>query len=186
MSELEGVEDPAPWTQGQTQGQEQGRDRNRETKRARRDSQNTSEYTDDNDGEGHDAERSADDESDGAFVPIKTSATAEGGQRRQGRRSSASRSLERSWSLNDGYSPHPHPGYDVDTAGDAGSVRGEKGPEGAEGVGASYVVGWEEGDAMNPRNFGTPRRWAIVLICSMGSLCVYELSWCLAAFVVLI
>jgi hypothetical protein len=181
MSELEGVEDRAPWTQGQAQGQELGRDRNRETNPARRDSQNTSEYTDDNDGEGHDAERSADEESDGAFVPIKTSATAEGEQRRrQRRRSSASRSLERSWSLNDGYSPHPQPGYDVDATGETGSVAGEKAPEGVEGV--SYVVGWEEGDAMNPRNFGTPRRWAIVLICSMGSLCVYEPSWCLTRF----
>ncbi|KAI1829597.1 hypothetical protein DTO006G1_8334 [Penicillium roqueforti] len=76
-------------------------------------------------------------------------------------RSSASRSvtskpLERSWSLNDGVSVASH---DVDEAAVATDHE-------------SYIVGWEENDPMNPRNMSKARRWLVVVIISMGSLCV--------------
>lgn len=102
----------------------------------------------------------------GAFTPIKPSAVPED-QRDHGpmqkQRSNTSRSIERIWSLNDGYSCNP--GYD----------EGEKTDEndGDNAQGTDYVVGWDEGDPANPRNFPTLRRWFIVLTCSMGSLCAY-------------
>jgi hypothetical protein len=41
-----------------------------------------------------------------------------------------------------------------------------------------WEVGWEGGDAdpMNPRSMSLIKKWAVVLIVSMSSLCVYELS----------
>lgn len=95
-------------------------------------------------------------EEDGAFAPIACPATHERGLQEQ--RSNTSRSLERSWSLNDGV-----------------SIGGNKFEEegGEAGVEESgFVVGWEEGDAMNPRNMNKARKWLIVVIVSMGSLCV--------------
>jgi hypothetical protein len=45
--------------------------------------------------------------------------------------------------------------------------------DGEAGDGQSgYVVGWEENDVMNPRNMNKARKWMIVIIVSMGSLCV--------------
>lgn len=96
------------------------------------------------------------------FAPI-TSPIADGerGAPLQKQRSSASRSvasgqLERSWSLNDGVSVGRH---DVDEA----EVAIDN---------AAYSVGWEENDPLNPRNMNTARRWLIVCIVSLGSLCV--------------
>lgn len=77
----------------------------------------------------------------------------------------ASRSIERSWSLNDGYSVHTgdeQSGEKVDE--EAGVTGGGEVPE--------FVVGWDENDPMNPRNMNTERRWLVVIICSLGSLCV--------------
>lgn len=100
----------------------------------------------------------------GAFAPIKPSAAADQGDHEpmQKLHSTTSRSIERSWSLNDGFSCHPD-------CQEAGERVDEKVGDGAQD--ADFVVGWDEGDAMNPRNFPTLRRWLIVLICSMGSLC---------------
>lgn len=95
-------------------------------------------------------------EGDGAFAPIACPATHERGLQKQ--RSNASRSLERSWSLNDGVSI-------------GGNECGEDDGEAGDGE-SGYVVGWEEGDAMNPRNMKKARKWLIVVIVSMGSLCV--------------
>jgi hypothetical protein len=38
-----------------------------------------------------------------------------------------------------------------------------------------FEVGWENGenDPMNPRSKSKPAKWAIVLICSFASFCVY-------------
>lgn len=98
-----------------------------------------------------------DDEGEGtAFAPIKSS---------DENRLQASRSIERSWSLNDGYSVHTgdeQSGEKVDE--EAGVTGGGELPE--------FVVGWDENDPMNPRNMNTGRRWLIVVICSLGSLCV--------------
>lgn len=102
----------------------------------------------------------------GTFAPIKPSAVTEDQRDHepmQKQRSNASRSIERSWSLNDGYSCHPD--YDEEK-------RAEE-KAGADAQDADYVVGWDEGDPANPRNFPTLRRWFIVLTCSMGSLCAY-------------
>ncbi|PYI12327.1 MFS general substrate transporter [Aspergillus sclerotiicarbonarius CBS 121057] len=35
-----------------------------------------------------------------------------------------------------------------------------------------FLVGWDENDPANPRNFSLARRWLIVVLVSMGSLCV--------------
>lgn len=110
---------------------------------------------------------------DGGFAPIKPSGTTTSHQQRLRAgtgtgaelHSTTSRSIERSWSVNDGYSVQE--GYDA-----AGHGGDEKPAGQGEGGEDEYVVGWDEGDEMNPRNFGTARRWMIVLICSTGSLCV--------------
>ena len=77
-------------------------------------------------------------------------------QRSSASRSVTSRPLERSWSLNDGVSVADH---EVDEA----VVANEH---------ESYIVGWEENDPLNPRNMSKARRWLVVVIISMGSLCV--------------
>jgi hypothetical protein len=105
---------------------------------------------------------------DTGFAPIahlKTNeeqhdvATAE---KRLSRRShSRSRSLERSWSLNDG----------VSIGGDEFEGGANEAGQDADGD-HGYTVCWEEIDPMNPRNMSKARRWMIVIIVSTGSLCV--------------
>ncbi|KAJ6113783.1 hypothetical protein N7523_007100 [Penicillium sp. IBT 18751x] len=95
-------------------------------------------------------------EEDGIFAPIACPTTHEERGTLQKMRSNASRSMERSWSLNDGV-----------------SIGGEKFEESAEDGGDNeFVVGWEEGDVTYPRNMNKARKWLIVIIVSMGSLCV--------------
>ncbi|KAJ5142135.1 Vacuolar protein sorting-associated protein 62 [Penicillium atrosanguineum] len=96
-------------------------------------------------------------EEDGAFAPIAGPATHEDRGTLQKMRSNASRSLQRSWSLNDGV-----------------SISGEEFGEGnaEDGEDNGFVVVWEEGDVLNPRNMNKGRKWLIVIIVSMGSLCV--------------
>ena len=115
-------------------------------------------------GEKHDHDLESIKSEDATFAPINASATHgdQSGAPLQKQRSSASRSLERGWSLNDGMSTG---GTDVEReeADEAG-----RGAEGADG----YIVGWDERDPMNPRNMNKARRWLIVIIVSLGSLCV--------------
>ena len=155
MSESEGAKSSPSLGQAQAQGQTRTSDPDTP-------SPDRSEYTD----EVHYVENSAGEESDGAFVPIKLSAADESQRRPEQAQRTTSRSNERSWSLNDGYSAHT--GYDA-----ADGATDDKGSGRGESQEPDYLVGWDEGDPMNPRNFNTPRRWAIMLICSMGSLCVY-------------
>ncbi|KAJ5169286.1 uncharacterized protein N7500_002069 [Penicillium coprophilum] len=77
-------------------------------------------------------------------------------QRQSSNASKSVKSLERSWSLNDGVSIG---GHEVNEA----AVPNDD---------AAYIVGWEENDPMNPRNMSKARRWLITIIVSMGSLCV--------------
>lgn len=72
------------------------------------------------------------------------------------------RSLERSWSLNDGVSLGGD-GYEG-----VGEAEGQARPEDD----AEYTVSWEVDDPMNPRNMGKSRKWLVVIIVSLGSLCV--------------
>lgn len=101
---------------------------------------------------------------DATFAPINCPPTNEDrrdmGIRRK--RSSASRSLERSWSLNDGTSIGGNE-FEEEEADEAGRE-----PD----TDAGYTVGWEENDAMNPRTMSKARKWLIVIIVSTGSLCV--------------
>lgn len=157
MSEPEGVESSPSLGQAHAQGQTQTSDPDTP-------SQDRSESTD----EAHDVEKSAGEESDGAFVPVKLPAAAESQQLPEQVRRTTSRSIERSWSLNDGYSPHT--GYDT-----ADGVMDDQGSGRGESQQPDYLVGWDERDPMDPRNLKTPRRWAIMLICSAGALCVYGL-----------
>jgi hypothetical protein len=54
---------------------------------------------------------------------------------------------------------------------DVGEEDGERGEEEKD----PFEVGWENGerDPMNPRSKSKITKWAIVLICSVSSLCVY-------------
>lgn len=109
-------------------------------------------------------DRGKSEDADATFAPINCPTTNE--DRRdtgiQRKRSSASRSLERSWSLNDGTS-----------IGGNGFEEQEADEEGREpDVDAGYTVGWEENDPMNPRTMSKARKWLIVIIVSTGSLCV--------------
>ena len=71
---------------------------------------------------------------------------------------SRSRSLERSWSLSDGLSTGVD--HEADEAGEETDS-----PDG-------FTVHWDENDPMNPRSMSMARRLMIVIIVSMGSLCV--------------
>ncbi|KAL4987530.1 major facilitator superfamily domain-containing protein [Aspergillus falconensis] len=102
--------------------------------------------------------------SDGAaedgFEPIKPATTTDNSHL-QKLHSTLSRPVERSWSLNDGYSCN----NEVDAEASTGK------PHGTE-ASSDFVVRWDENDPMNPRNFNAVRKWMIVIICSTGSLCV--------------
>jgi hypothetical protein len=93
---------------------------------------------------------------DVAFAPI-AAPNDERDAPLQKQRSNAARSMrsvERSWSLNDGTSIGRN---EVDEAVEEDT---------------EFTVGWDENDPMNPRNMSKGRRWLIVVIVSMGSLCV--------------
>lgn len=108
-------------------------------------------------------DRRKSEEGDTTFAPITCPASNE--ERREGlqkQRSNASRSLRRSWSLNDGISIGDDE-YDRQEADEAGRE---------SDADAGYTVGWDENDAMNPRNMSKARKWLIVIIVSTGSLCV--------------
>lgn len=118
------------------------------------------------DGERTDAGDSEQEKWDDAstYAPINAMPSVSDG-RIQKFHSASSRPVERSWSLNDGYSCHT-----------ADEEVGEKIADESQGENAdessAFIVGWDENDPMNPRTFNTFRRWVIVIICSMGSLCV--------------
>ncbi|KAF7593972.1 hypothetical protein BBP40_010369 [Aspergillus hancockii] len=101
-------------------------------------------------------------EMDGTFAPI-LAPTADD-ERMQKLHSTNSRPIERSWSLNDGYSCHT---ADEETAENTPVKEGRDMDESS-----AFIVTWDENDPVNPRNFNTLRRWLIVIICSLGSLCV--------------
>lgn len=106
-------------------------------------------------------DRSRSEDADAVFAPINCPPTNED-RRIQKQRSNASPSLARSWSLNDGVSigGNEFEGQEADEAARVSDVD------------AGYTVGWDENDAMNPRNMNKARRWLIVAIVSVGSLCV--------------
>ncbi|KAL4957963.1 MFS transporter [Aspergillus filifer] len=94
------------------------------------------------------------------FAPIKPATTADN-THLQRPHSAVSRPIERSWSLNDGYSCN----NEADAEANAG------GPQDTDAE-DDFTVRWEDNDPNNPRNFNMLKRWMIVIICSMGSLCV--------------
>ncbi|KAJ5344946.1 hypothetical protein N7541_007442 [Penicillium brevicompactum] len=93
---------------------------------------------------------------DVTFAPIATTAVHDGAplQTQRSNAGKSMRSIERSWSLNDGT-----------------SVTGNEVEAGAD-EDTGYTVGWDENDPENPRNMSKARRWLIVVIVSLGSLCV--------------
>ncbi|KAL4896269.1 major facilitator superfamily domain-containing protein [Aspergillus ambiguus] len=103
----------------------------------------------------------SDDEIDGVFAPISTPAADGDDERMHKLHTTSSRPVERSWSLNDGYSCHTVDEEAAETVSGAGRTAEDQ-----------FLVGWEEKDPLCPRNFHTLRRWLIVVICSTGSLCV--------------
>ncbi|GLA33401.1 hypothetical protein AnigIFM63309_000225 [Aspergillus niger] len=110
-------------------------------------------------------EEKVEDNVDGMFAPI-TARTSSYEERLRRHQSASSHPLERNWSLNDGYS---HQTADEEAV--AERVLSSKDEE-ASDASESFVVGWDDNDPSNPRNFNTVRRWLIVIICSAGSLCV--------------
>jgi multidrug resistance protein len=107
----------------------------------------------------HAQQEKSDDDIDGIFAPINTPTVDD--ERMHRLQSTSSRPVERSWSLNDGYSCHT---VDEEAA--------EKVSPGERTAEDEFLVGWEENDPLCPRNFNKLRRWLIVVICSTGSLCV--------------
>ena len=103
----------------------------------------------------------SDEDMDGTFAPIQAPPAEE--ERMQKLHSTNSRPIERSWSLNDGYSCHTADEEAAEALGDNGDEVDQS---------STFIVSWDENDPMNPRNFNTMRRWLIVIICSLGSLCV--------------
>jgi hypothetical protein len=81
--------------------------------------------------------------------------------------SRASRTLQHSWSLNDGYSSGhgAHPNETESEVVRNGNIKTAAEPE-------LILVGWDENDPMNPRNMRSGRKWLIVLLVSLGSACV--------------
>lgn len=143
--------------------QEDGNNDDLEPQKENNDEDDTNNDDDDDDeGTTTDAENKSENDENGAFAPIKSPAQP---SEDSNNRLQLSRSIERSWSLNDGYSCH---------TGD--EEAGEKIDEEAKVTGAEeppeFVVAFDENDPMNPRNMSTPRRWLVVIICSLGSLCV--------------
>ncbi|PYI01080.1 MFS transporter [Aspergillus sclerotiicarbonarius CBS 121057] len=110
-------------------------------------------------------EEHLEDNVDGTFAPISGRIASHEDQLRR-HRSASSHPLERSWSLNDGYSFHT-----TDEEAAAERVISRKEGEATDET-DDFIVAWDEDDPMNPRNFNTLRRWLIVIICSSGSLCV--------------
>ncbi|KAJ5484966.1 drug/proton antiporter YHK8 [Penicillium diatomitis] len=101
---------------------------------------------------------------DATFVPIVAPASQRHEQLRKTRSNlSRSRSLERSWSLNDGVSV----GHET-THGEGSDAESQHITEEDD----QYTVEWDTDDPMNPRNLNKARKWVIVVIVSMGSLCV--------------
>jgi hypothetical protein len=75
--------------------------------------------------------------------------------------------LGHNWSLNDGYCIS---GTDRDNGDDVEDKKNDQ--DGAAITIANYLlVTWDENDPMNPRNLGYARKWVIVLIVSLGSVC---------------
>ena len=72
---------------------------------------------------------------------------------------------DHNWSLKDGYCIS---GTDNDD-----DVENKKNDQGGAAITiANYLlVAWDENDPMNPRNLSYARKWVIVLIVSLGSVC---------------
>ncbi|KAJ5815351.1 hypothetical protein N7474_007128 [Penicillium riverlandense] len=115
----------------------------------------------------HDDEFDDSKSEEGVFAPIHVPDADDEEQRREASlhklRSQQSRSLERTWSLNDGVSIS---GDHLQNE-DGGEVRTIETEEERR-----FTVGWDENDPMNPRNMAKARKWLIVIIVAMGSLCV--------------
>lgn len=84
--------------------------------------------------------------------------------------SRASANVERTWSLNDGYSVNVSGGVDDDTpTNDNDKEIGESGEPQSD---TEILVKWDENDPGNPRNMSLGRRWLITIFVSLGSICV--------------
>ncbi|KAL4874153.1 hypothetical protein BDV12DRAFT_159200 [Aspergillus spectabilis] len=99
---------------------------------------------------------------EGGFAPIRPTPTKDHNHLHK-LHSTGPRPIERSWSLNDGYSCSNEMDAKV-------SASGPHTVEAVESTG--FIVDWDENDPMNPRNFDSVRKWIIVIICALGSVCV--------------
>ncbi|PGH00823.1 hypothetical protein GX51_05600 [Blastomyces parvus] len=107
-------------------------------------------------------------ESEPHFEPISRPKLSDHSRSTSQATSRSSRSLRRAYSLSDGYT---HPAVDNDR------LRQPEEDEKAEEVSAApemeYIVKWDgHDDPGNPRNMSLGRKWVIVLVLAVGSVCV--------------
>jgi hypothetical protein len=98
---------------------------------------------------------------EGGFAPIRPTTTKDNTHLHK-LHSTGSRPVERSWSQNDGYSCNNKVDAELSASG----------LHAVEAESPGFVVDWDENDPMNPRNFNPVRKWIIVIICALGSVCV--------------
>lgn len=108
---------------------------------------------------------------EGRFEPLNPNATRDPeiapAQRSRSRRSS--RSLEHALTLSDGYS------HQADDDGEL-QHHPSREKEGSSPSDEDFVVKWDgPDDPENPRNMNLARRWIVVIVVSLGSVCVYVL-----------
>ena len=106
---------------------------------------------------------------EGEFQPLSLSPNLsrdpEGASAERSRSRQSSRSLERTYTLSDGYSHHVDDDEEMQQP-----PREKEGPSGDE----EFVVKWDgPDDPDNPRNMSLFRRWVVVMVISLGSACVY-------------
>lgn len=102
------------------------------------------------------------------YLPVK-SEQQQGSIRKTASRGSGN--IERTWSLNDGYSVTG--GVDDDTpTNDNDNNNKETGESEEPQSDTEILVKWDENDPENPRNMSLGRRWLITIFVSLGSICV--------------
>ena len=97
------------------------------------------------------------------YLPVKSEQQQSSIQKTASR---GSGNIERTWSLNDGYSVTG--GVDDNEHGNGKEIGQSEEP----GSDTEIIVKWDENDPGNPRNMSLGKRWLITIFVSLGSICV--------------
>lgn len=100
------------------------------------------------------------------YLPVKSEQQQSSIQKTASR---GSGNIERTWSLNDGYSVT---GGADDTPTNDNYKDKEIGQSEESPSDTEILVKWDENDPGNPRNMSLGRRWLIAIFVSLGSICV--------------